>query len=259
MVHPDDVALLISHSGESEELIRLLMPLRSIASKIVALTSQSASTLARGSDAAVVYGPITEACPLSLAPSTSTTVMIALGDAIAFTLSELREFTSEQFAAYHPAGTLGRKLATVESCMRQGPELRFARVTDTVRQVFAQARHTGRRTGAIMILDESDALCGLFTDSDLARLFEHRADALFDQPISQVMTRAPITIPVSTKMSDAVELLRTRKISELPVVDAVGKPLGLLDITDVIGLETSPITSVIEKRPILRVIGPDAP
>src|SRR4051812_12339471 len=131
MVHPDDVALVLSHSGESDELLRLLPSLRKLAAAVGAVTGNADGTLARTADAAVVYGPVTEACPLALAPSTSTTVMLALGDALAFTLLELRQFTAADFARYHPAGSLGRKLATVEECMRRGAELRVAPATET--------------------------------------------------------------------------------------------------------------------------------
>jgi len=256
MVHPDDVALLLSHSGESEELLRLLPPLKKLAAKVVALTGHGGSTLGRTAHAAVFYGPITEACPLALAPSTSTTVMLALGDAIAFTLSEQREFTREQFAEFHPGGSLGRKLATVESAMRHGTELRIAAAEDTVRQVFATVRHVGRRTGAVMLTAPDGSLAGIFTDSDLARLFERHADLAFDRPIAEVMTTNPITVPQSARLQEAVERMRSRKISELPVVDDFGRPVGLLDVTDLIGLdpeEPAPTT-----RPVLRVIGPDA-
>jgi arabinose-5-phosphate isomerase len=237
MVHPDDAAVLLSHSGESEELLKLLAPLRPLASKLIAVTGNAASTLARAADVAVVYGPVQEACPLALAPSTSTTIMLALADALAFALSERRQFTAEDFARYHPAGSLGKKLATVDSAMRRGAELRVAAVTETVRSVFAAARHRGRRTGAIMLVDANGRLAGLFTDSDLARLFEGHADAAFDRPVEDVMTRSPVVVTAGARVADAVELLKARKISELPVVDADGRPVGLLDITDLIGLD----------------------
>lgn len=251
MVHPDDIALVLSHSGESEELLRLLTPLRRLAGAITAITGNPESTLARTADVAVAYGPVVEACPLALAPSTSTTVMLALGDAIAFTLLEQRQFTAEDFARYHPAGSLGRKLATVSESMRKGAELRIAPAAESVRSVFARVRHQGRRTGAIMLVDGDGCLAGLFTDSDLARLFEDRADALLDAPIERVMTKRPVVIGPDARMTDALDLLRTRKISELPVVDPAGRPVGMLDITDLIGLE--PSESVVETRPILRL------
>ena len=252
MVHSDDVALVLSHSGESEELIRLLGPLKRLAGPLLAITANGNSRLATVADAAIVYGPVIEACPLALAPSTSTTVMLALGDAIALTLSELKQFRADQFAQFHPAGSLGRRLATVESVMRRGPELRIASADATVRAVFAMARTGGRRTGAVMLTDGAGRLVGLFTDSDLARLFENRADDAFDRPISNVMTRGPLTLELGAKMLDALELLRLRKISELPIVDGDGHPVGLLDITDVIGLlepEAEPAP------PILRLVG----
>ena len=252
-VHPDDVALLLSHSGESEELLRLLGPLRELAAAVVAITGNPHGTLARSAAASVVYGPIAEACPLSLAPSSSTTVMIALGDALAFTLSERRQFTAEQFARFHPAGSLGRKLAGVEAYMRSGAELRIAAATDTVRAVFARAKQPGRRTGAVMLTHPDGSLAGIFTDSDLARLFERNADPAFDRPIAEVMTRHPLTVPVTAKMGEAVERMRAKKVSELPVVDAAGRPVGMLDVTDLIGADLPD-----DPAPPLRLLEPGA-
>lgn len=253
MVAPDDVVVLFSHSGESEEIVRLLGPLRQFARALVAVTGNAAGTLAKAADARIVYGPITEACPNRLAPSSSTTVMLAVGDAIAFTLSERRGFSPDDFARFHPAGSLGRKLATVEAVMRHGPELRIAATTDTVRSVFAKARHEGRRTGAIMLVEPDGTLAGLFTDSDLARLFEKNDDAAFNAPIAAVMTRTPITIRPTARVADAVDVMRARKVSELPVVDADGRPVGMIDITDLIGLE--PAAGGGGVRPPLRLVG----
>jgi arabinose-5-phosphate isomerase len=235
MVHPTDVVLALSHSGESEEVLRLLGPLRDLAGGLVALTGSAVGTLARKADVAIVYGPLDEVCPLGLSPSASTTVMLAIGDALAFTLSRRRGVGREQFARFHPAGSLGRHLARVESVMRQGHDIRVAALTDTVRVVFSQSRARGRRTGAVMLLDLVGRLCGLFTDSDLARLIEQRRDDALDRPISEVMTPHPYTIPAGARVAEAVALMRRHKISELPVVDARGRPLGLLDITDLIG------------------------
>jgi arabinose-5-phosphate isomerase len=235
MIHPDDLALILSHSGESEEIVRLLGPLRPLVRGIIALTGNGSSTLARRADVALVYGPLEEVCPLGLAPSASTTTMIALGDALAFVLSRERDFTHEDFARFHPAGSLGRKLLKVEAIMRRGPELRLARASDTVREVFARSPQHGRRTGAVMLLDEDGRLCGLFTDSDLARLIEARRDEALDRPIREVMTADPLTVHVGDRVADAVEVLRRHKISELPVVETDGRPAGLLDVTDLVG------------------------
>jgi arabinose-5-phosphate isomerase len=248
MLHPNDVILALSHSGESEEIVRLLAPLRSLSLALVALTSNRHSTLARRADVAIILGPLEEVCPLGLAPSTSTTAMIAVGDALAFVLSRIHDFTREDFARFHPAGSLGRKLLKVEAVMRHGHELRVAPACATVREVFAQVRRRGRRTGAVMLVDADERLCGLFTDSDLARLFEQRRDAALDRPVAEVMTAAPFTIAMGSRVADAVEVLRRHRISELPVVDHVGRPVGVLDITDVINLvpaeEIEPIAQV---------------
>jgi arabinose-5-phosphate isomerase len=235
MVHPDDVVLVLSYSGESEEVVRLLGPLRSLCRAVIALTGNAQGTLARQAAAALVLGPLEEVCPLGLAPSTSTTAMIAVGDAMAFVLSRMRDFTREDFARYHPAGSLGRQLLRVEAVMRRGAELRLASADATVREVFAGARRRGRRTGAVILTDAHGRLCGLFTDSDLARLFEQRRDAALDRPIREVMTAGPITVTAGARVAEAVEVLRRHKISELPVVDSHGRPLGLIDITDAIG------------------------
>jgi arabinose-5-phosphate isomerase len=253
MLHPDDVALVLSHSGESEEIIRLLGPLRPLVRGIVALTGNAAGTLARKADVVIVYGPLDEVCPLGLAPSASTTAMIALGDALAFVLSRERDFTHEDFARFHPAGSLGRKLLPVEGVMRQGGELRVALADETVRTVFAQSRHSGRRTGAVMLVDDEGRLCGLFTDSDLARLIEARRDAALDRPIREVMTADPITLPLGARVGEAIEILRRHKISELPVVDADGRPAGLLDITDLIGV--APADGVVPVARTLQRLG----
>jgi len=237
MLHPDDVALVLSHSGESEEIVRLLDPLRQLVRGLVAITGNGRSTLARGADVVLVYGPLEEVCPLGLAPSASTTAMIALGDALAFVLSRQRNFTREDFARFHPAGSLGRKLLKVEAVMRKGGELRLAPASATVRSVFAHARQRGRRTGAVILMDEGGRLSGLFTDSDLARLIENRKDAALDRPIAEVMTHQPITVTLGTRVHEAVEILKRHKISELPVIDEAGRPAGLLDITDLIAVD----------------------
>jgi arabinose-5-phosphate isomerase len=171
--------------------------------------------------------------------------MLALGDAMAFVLSDRRAFSAEDFARYHPAGSLGRKLARVEALMRSGPEVRLASADATIRDVFARTRSVGRRTGAVMLTEVDGRLSGLFTDSDLARLFERRGDEAIDRPIREVMTPEPITVSVGTRVAAALEILRRYKISELPVIDADGRPVGLLDITDVIGL-----ASAAERRPL---------
>lgn len=250
MVHPEDIVLILSHSGESEEILRLLPALKGIAHQLIGMTGNP-RTLAKQTDHSIIYGSLAESCPLNLAPSTSTTVMMALGDALAFSLVELRAFTSEDFARFHPAGSLGRKLAIVDTVMRRGTELRIASQSHTVRQVFSESCLPGRRTGAIMLVDETGLLMGIFTDSDLAKLFERREDNAFDLPIAQVMTANPKTIFATAKVQEAISIFRDCKISELPVIDAVGRPIGLLDITDLIGVD--PLHDPLEATPKVRL------
>ena len=209
---------------------------RRLAVPIVAVTGRANSTLARSATVALVLGPLQEACPLGMAPSTSTTVMLAVGDALALVTMRLRGFGHEDFARVHPAGALGQRLARVEERMRPLADCRVAREFQVVRDVFASLVRPSRRSGAIMLVDDSGALTGIFTDSDLARLFEQRRDDAIDQPIRAVKTRAPCAVPAGAMLTDAVAILAERKISELPVIDARHAPVGLLDITDVLAM-----------------------
>ena len=236
MVHASDAVVVISNSGESEEIVRLLKPLKRMAAAVVAVTGNGSSGLARQADAAIVYPAVAESL-FNLAPSTSAVVAMSVGHALALALCDRRAFTHDEFARYHPAGSLGFRLSTAAEHMRRGAELRVAKATDTVREVFARARHSGRRTGAVMLVDADGRLAGIFTDSDLARLFERRADDCFDGPIAAVMTKTPRTIHHAARMEEAVAHMRANKISELPVIDDDGRPLGLLDVTDLIGAE----------------------
>lgn len=231
-----DVALVLSQSGETEEITRLLPTLDRLGLSIIAITATSRSTLGRAASIVLELGELREACTLGLAPSTSTAAMLALGDAIAIVTSALRGFERADFARFHPGGSLGRKLRTVDDLMRPAAVCRFAHVEQTVREVFAASGMPERRSGAIMVLGEDDRLAGLFTDSDLARLFEARRYDAFDDAISAVMTCAPKTIMAGTGIAEAVSMLAEWKLSELPVVDATGRVLGLLDITDVVGV-----------------------
>ena len=188
----------------------------------------------------ITIGRLQEACPWGLAPSTSTTAMLAVGDALALVVSRIKGFTPQQFAVFHPAGSLGRQLKTVAELMRPLAQLRVARANQTVREVFTTFAGMGRRSGAILLLTDDGLLAGMFTDSDLARLLERRRDETFDRPIGDVMNTAPLQVRPEATFADVVDLLSDRKISELPVVDADGAPVGLIDITDVIGWMPSP-------------------
>ncbi len=235
-VHRDDVVLMLSQSGETDEIVRLLPPLAERGVSVIAITGRPNSTLARAAAATIDLGHLEEACPLGLAPSSSTAAMLAVGDALALVLSRMRGFDRDDFARFHPAGSLGLKLSKVEQHMRPLDQCRVAPQDETVRQVLVRASVHGRRTGATMLVDAEGRLTGIFTDSDLARLFEQRHDSALDGLVQWVMTASPLKIAIGSLMSDAVALMVQRKISELPVVDADGRPLGLIDVTDVVGL-----------------------
>ncbi|HVA49496.1 MAG TPA: KpsF/GutQ family sugar-phosphate isomerase [Pirellulales bacterium] len=235
-VAEDDVMLVLSQSGETEEVLRMLPSLAALDVPIIAVTSRESSSLGRAATVTLELGPLKEACPLGLAPSASTTAMLALGDALALVASRMVSFGHHDFARVHPGGSLGRQLSKVEERMRPLSECRIARESDVVRQVFAELRRPGRRTGAILLVGEDGRLTGIFTDSDLARLFEARRYEAFDQPICGVMTANPRTVPLGSMLADALAILAELKISELPVVGPAGIPVGLLDVTDVVGM-----------------------
>ena len=235
VLRSDDLLLALSQSGETEEITRLLPHVRARGIPIVAITGRAESTLGRAAEVVVTSGPVREACELGLAPSTSTSVLLALGDSLALVTSALRAFTAEDFHARHPGGSLGRQLMHVEDVMRALPLCRTSFPEESVRSVFSRAL-PARRTGAVMILDHDGTLAGIFTDSDLARLFERRNDTAIDGPIGAVMTVRPTTIRAGTRLRDAVELLESRRLSELPVIEASGRPVGLLDVVDLVGM-----------------------
>jgi arabinose-5-phosphate isomerase len=235
-IRADDVVIALSQSGETDEVLRLIPALRRLGACLVAITERASSSLGRAADLCIALGPIEEACPLGLAPSASTTALMAVGDALALLVSRMRDFRAEDFALYHPAGSLGRKLSRVEDVMRTGAQIRRARGGETVRAVFVRLAGPRRRSGAVLIEDEDQKLLGIFTDSDLARLFEKRREADLDRPIGEVMTPDPVRIGVGATLADAVEAIKSRKISELPVVDRGGHLVGLIDLTDLIGL-----------------------
>lgn len=235
-VQAGDVVLVLSQSGETGEVTQLLPSLKELGVSLIAITASAQNTLGRAADITIELGKLDEACWLGLAPSTSTTAMLAIGDALALVVSRLQGFQPEDFARFHPGGSLGRKLSHVEDHMRRLDECRVARADDTVRQVLVNCTKPGRRTGAIMLTDAEGGLVGLFTDSDLAKLIEQRNEAALDTAVSELMVTEPQTVPQGSKMSAAVEILAERKISELPVVDEAGKPIGLIDVTDIVSL-----------------------
>lgn len=233
-VSPDDVILVFSNSGETDEVLKLLPTFAKLETPIVSITATSSSTLASHSTAVLDYGSTVEACHLGLAPSTSTALMLGLGDALALVVSRLHGFQPRDFAKFHPGGSLGKRLSLVEEVMRPIAECRVAQETETIREIYVRHGGRDRRTGVVLVLDKAGSLTGIFTDSDLAKLLEREQDILFDDPISNVMTRSPVTVSRGSKTMVAIETLACRNLSELPVVDTQGRAIGLIDITDVV-------------------------
>lgn len=230
-----DAVLALSYSGETLELLNLLPFIKRFDVKVIALTGKPDSTLARLSDVTLDTSVEREACPLNLAPTSSSTAMLVMGDALAMVLLEARGFTEEDFARYHPGGSLGRALLTrVEDIMRSDAEL------PTVPEhadVFAALDAMNRaRAGACLILDADGGLAGIFTHGDFARGF--RKDPLLGgKPVASLMTRRPITVRAD---SLAVEVLRTlgeNRIDDIIVLGADGKPVGLIDTQDLARLK----------------------
>lgn len=234
-VGPRDVILVFSNSGETSEILQLLPSFEKLGTPIIAITGKAESTLAKQSHAILCYGKTQEACHLGLAPTTSTALMLSLGDALTLVTSEARKFRSEQFAKFHPGGSLGKMLSEVEDVMRPISECRTALETETVREIYVRSGGISRRAGVVLITDNQQRLTGLFTDSDLARLLARQRDDQFDKPIRDVMTQSPITIAAGSQTKVAIETLACRNLSELPVVNADGVAIGLIDITDVVG------------------------
>jgi arabinose-5-phosphate isomerase len=232
----DDLVVALSNSGETDELLQILPAIRRRKIPLIAISGDENSSLSRQATLTLCYGRFPEACHLGLAPSTTTTAMLALGDALALAVCRERNFQAVDFARYHPGGSLGRSLSKVEEIMRPLERCRIANQSETVRSVYVRLRNPDRRSGAILLVDDAGALTGMFTDSDLARLLERQQDAMLDGPMSHVMTRNPISVPRDQRTLLAVETMACHNISELPVIDSRRQPIGLIDITDVVGL-----------------------
>jgi len=232
----EDVVLALSFSGATHELLRLLEPLRSIGARMVAITGNPESPVGRHADLVLDVGRVVEACPLGLAPTTSTSVMLALGDALALTVMRMKHFSREDFARFHPAGEIGRRLLTVGEVMRKG---RFSpTVASTTKLLDAVKAMTETRAGAVTVVDAQGRAVGFYTDGDLRRnVLQHFDDGPFDlsrHTIDEVMTKQPITIGPDRLASEALHLMKERQLDQILVVDAAGRPVGLLDVQDLL-------------------------
>jgi len=228
-----DLVLALSNSGETDELVRLLPSLKKLSVPIIAITGDGCSQLARASDLVLDIGPVPEACPLGLAPTASTLALLALGDALAMAVLDRRSFSPEKFAELHPGGALGRQLLRVRDVMRTGEANPIVRLDAPLRETAAVMTRTPGRPGAASVVDESGRLAGIFTDGDLRRLVQN-GEADFGRPVSSAMGKDPRTISPDDLATHAGEILRQGQIDQLPVVDAEGRPVGMLDVQDLL-------------------------
>ena len=231
-VMKEDVVLALSNSGQTEEIVKLLPIIKKIGAKLIAFTGNRHSELAKYSDVVLDAGVKKEACPMNLAPTASTTVMLALGDALALTLSDRKKFKEKDFAFYHPGGNLGKKLLLkVSEIMRTGKN--HPVVSENMKLKDVLVKITGARAGSASVVDRSGKLKGIFTDGDLRRRLRS-GESILKSRVGDLMTVNPVAIRQDKLAAEALEILRSKKIDEVPVVDAKHRPVGLLDVQDLL-------------------------
>ena len=231
-VTADDVIIAFSNSGETEEIVKLLPIIKKIGAGLISVTGNKNSTLAKNSDFVLDSSVDKEACPMGLAPTTSTTAMLALGDAIAISLLKKKKFKPKDFALFHPGGALGKRLLlTVEDIMRPKSGTPIVKENEKVKSVLFKV--TELKAGSATVVDLKGRLTGIFTDGDLRRHLDEDAN-LFKKKVGDVMTKDPVTIRPEKLAAEAFEVLRDKKIDEIPVVDKNNKPVGILDVQDIL-------------------------
>jgi len=230
MVVKDDVVIAVSNSGETEELVQLLETLKRLSVPLVSLLGRPRSTLGDASDVVLDVSVDEEACPMGLAPTASTTALLALGDALAMAVLEKKGFTTEDFAVLHPRGQLGFKLQRVENLMHQGDEIPAVRTDALMRDVIYEMSRKG--LGVTSVLNESGRLVGVISDGDLRRFFQREGNRALSMTAADCMTRTPTTIAPNELATKALNLMEARKITALPVVDAEGRLQGIVHIHD---------------------------
>lgn len=233
-----DIVIVLSYGGETDEVTRLINLVKQLEIKLIAITGDSDSTLSKHADVVLCMGQINEACPLGVAPSVSTTCMLAIGDALAFTVMKARNFSVEDYVRFHPGGSLGAKLMTVEQSMmfRPGEKLPLAQSTDTVGQLLEKTSDV-KRHGAVMVVDKEGRLAGIITDADLRRLVTQQGQEAFECKASDVMTVGCKRIRADALASEATAIFHKYRIDDLPVVDAENRPVGLIDVQDIVTIK----------------------
>ena len=233
MVRREDIGLLISNSGASSEIVSLLPHFQRTGAKMIAITGSLTSPLAEYSDIVINAHVDTEGDPLQLAPMSSTTLELVIGDAIATVVTILRGLRREDFALFHPGGSLGRKLLTrVEDIMGKKEQLPIVKKGVTVKDALFVI--TGKGYGATCIVDENEKLIGIFTDGDLRRLMEKSGNDAFNTKIENAMTKRPFTINSNALAAEAVRIMEQKEISVLIAVDENNKPLGIVHIHELL-------------------------
>ncbi|MFH1614766.1 MAG: KpsF/GutQ family sugar-phosphate isomerase [Planctomycetota bacterium] len=237
-VQKKDVVIALSYGGETDEIVRLINLVKQLEVKLIAITGERESRLALHSDVVLCMGQMSETCPLGVAPSASTTCMLAIGDALAFTVMKARNFSVEDFARFHPGGSLGSQLITVEQSMmlKEQRELPLAGASETIRQMLAK-NHSLKRHGAVMVVGDDGRLEGIITDADLRRLFARNGEAAFDKKVNHVMTQNCKKIRADALAAEAMAIFHKYRIDDLPVVDKDGRPVGLIDVQDVVAIK----------------------
>jgi arabinose-5-phosphate isomerase len=233
-----DVAILMSYSGGTEEIVNLAAILRTDGIRRVGISCNHQSHLARLCDVHLAIGDVVEACPLNLAPTASTTAMLAMGDALALAVSRRRNFAADDFHRRHPGGALGAGLKSVTEVLRFRVGETLATVTEDCTVADAlRSTGGGRRAGALVVVDAAGRLSGIFTDGDLRRRVNELGAGLLSKRVAEVMTARPSALSSEALVRDAVQLVRERRLDEIPVVDADGRPLGLIDVQDLVSMK----------------------
>lgn len=235
MVTSEDIVMAISHSGETGEIIGILPAIKRIGASIIAMCGREHSTLVKNADIFLDIGVEREACPMNLAPTSSTTATLALGDALAVVLLSTRKFTAEDFALFHPGGSLGRKLLlTVENVMHAGDDNPVITPDKTVKEALFVI--TDKGLGATSVVDVDGRLLGIITDGDIRRGLE-KGHEFLDKPVSELMTKTPRTITPDKLAAQALNIMeknKPRPITVLPVVDNAGRAIGMIHLTDLL-------------------------
>jgi len=231
----NDVMVVLSYGGETDEIVRLINLVKRLDVRLIAITGNRDSSLSKYSDVTLCIGKMPEACPLGVAPSVSTTCMLALGDALALTVMKARNFSVEDYVRFHPGGSLGARLMTVEQSMmfQPGEKLPIAQVGDTVGELLQRTGDV-KRHGAVMVVDGAGRLAGIVTDADLRRLMTAKGPKVFDLKAGQIMTADCKRIRADALATEAMAIFHKFRIDELPVVDEDDRPVGLIDVQDIV-------------------------